>query len=475
MRFRRQVGLGYGAFWRGVILDCEFKNLSDLVAQSHKFFEKFDDGAEFKKSASEYKWVWPTGEELLFRHAKEVKDYDKFHGHEYPFLGWNELTKHPTSELYDKMMSTNRCSFIPEIHTPKQIKNGKCVLNDNGSFLYATPDGKPLPEIPLEVFSTTNPSGAGHNWVKKRFITGLKNGEIVRRKIKVFDPRTKEEIVIERTQVAIFGSYRENIYLSAAYIAELNILTEGNENLRRAWLLGDWNVTAGGALDDLWKNEVHVIPRFRIPANWFINRAFDWGSADPFSVGWFAEANGEECQFEDGSIFCPVAGSLIQIEEWYGTKEIGTNKGLRLSAPDIAKGIVEREKLMMSEGWIKTQPLPGPADNQINQKPQANVETIATQMSNEGICWTLSDKSSGTRVNGLQLIRDRLQASIKKERPGLYFMRNCKGSTETLSVLPRDTKKINDVDTKSEDHVYDMLRYEVLTPSNRVETGGSYF
>jgi hypothetical protein len=30
MRFRRNVGQGYGAFWRGVIFDREYKNLDDL-------------------------------------------------------------------------------------------------------------------------------------------------------------------------------------------------------------------------------------------------------------------------------------------------------------------------------------------------------------------------------------------------------------------------------------------------------------
>src|SRR5262245_36508064 len=56
MRFRRRVGIGYGSFWRGVIFDREFKNLADLVAQSKRFFKKFNDGAKFLESASEFKW-----------------------------------------------------------------------------------------------------------------------------------------------------------------------------------------------------------------------------------------------------------------------------------------------------------------------------------------------------------------------------------------------------------------------------------
>lgn len=457
MRFRRRVGLGYGSYWRGIIFDREYKNLSDLVAQSKRFFLAFGDGAKFLESASEYKWVWPTGEELLFRHVKKLSDYDGFHGHEYPFIGWNELTKHPTGELYDKLMSTNRSSFMPDRDTPRK---------ENGKF--DTPNGLMLPEIPLEVFSTTNPSGPGHNWVKRRFISVAKNGEVVRRTVRVFNPKTQQEEDVTKTQVAIFGSYRENIYLSPEYIAELDLLTSSDHNLKQAWLYGNWDVTAGGALDDLWNSKIHIKDRFVIPSGWRVDRSFDWGSSHPFSVGWWAEANGEEATLLDGSKFCPQPGSLIQIFEWYGTEEIGTNKGLKLSAPDIASGIIEREIELMQRGWITQQPWPGPADNQIRDVRETDVDTIEYKMSKKGVRWTESDKSPGSRRNGLQLIRDRLQAAATGEGPALYFMRHCVGSIETLPSLPRDDKKIDDIDTDSEDHPYDMTRYRVLKGSNRL-------
>ncbi|WBF76807.1 hypothetical protein PSV3_00105 [Septimatrevirus PSV32] len=164
MRFYRNVGKGYGKFWRGVIFDLEFDHLGGLVAESKKWFGdngKLKDGGKFYESTSAYKWVWPTGEELLFRHVKKLSDYEGFHGHEYPFIGWNELTKHPSGDLYDKFMSVNRCTFDPIKDTPKDPKTGR----------YLTPNGEPLPPVKCEVFSTTNPSGPGHNWVKRRFIT----------------------------------------------------------------------------------------------------------------------------------------------------------------------------------------------------------------------------------------------------------------------------------------------------------------
>lgn len=467
MRFRRRVGMGYGTFWRGIIFDREFKNLADLVAQSKRFFLQFDDGAKFLHGASEYKWVWPTGEELLFRHAKKATDYDNFHGHEYPFIGWNELTKYPTSELYDKMMSTNRSSFSPTRDTPRQMghNGGPPLDDDEGNPLYDTPDGKPLPPIPLEVFSTTNPNGPGHNWVKIRFITCAKNGEVVRKEIPVFNPQTQRDEVVVKTQVAIFGSYRENIYLPPEYVAELEQIKD--PNLREAWLKGSWDVNAGGAFDDLWSRDTHIVSRFPIPEGWHIDRAFDWGSSHPFSVGWFAEANGEEVELPDGSTWCPPRGTLIQFAEWYGTEQIGTNQGLKMSAPKVAEGIRDREISLLASGWITTQPQPGPADNQIRDVRESDVDTIEKKMGDKGIRWERSDKSKGSRKNGFQLLRDRLEASINGEGPGIYFMSNCVASTTLIPSLPRDQDEPDDVDTDAEDHGYDMVRYRVLKSSNR--------
>jgi hypothetical protein len=458
MRFRRRVGIGYGQHWRGVVFDLEFDHLAGLVAESKKWFLKFDDGAKFLESPSQYKWVWPTGEELLLRHVKKPADYEGFHGHEYPFLGWNELTKHATPYLYDKFMSVNRSTFDPERDTPKD-KDGN----------YLTPDGKPLPPIPLEVFSTTNPNGPGHNWVKRRFIDAAPRGSVVRTAVTVFNPQTQKEEEVIKTQVAIFGSYRENRYLPPEYVAELNSITD--ENLRKAWLFGDWDIAAGDAFGDLWNSQIHVIPRFVIPENWAIDRSFDWGSSHPFSVGWWAEANGEEATIIVGNEaykFCPPPGTLIQFFEYYGSAELGTNKGLKKSPSDVAQRIIEIETSLMLNGWIKKQPWPGPADNQIRDVREADVDTIEKKMKNKGVHWEESDKSPGSRKNGMELFRERLEAALKNEGPAIYFMRNCRASIDLIPKLPRDPLKLDDVDTTAEDHAWDMTRYRVLKGNHKI-------
>lgn len=450
MAFRKLVGMGYGAFWRGVIFDREYKNLDDLIAKSQKWFPQFGDGARFLASKSDYRWVWPTGEELLFRQFKHKADYWKYHGQEFPFVGWNELTKHPTPEPYDEMMSCNRSSFLPEEHSPRDSSTGQIE--------------RLLPELPLVVFSTTNPHGPGHNWVRSRFIDIAKAGEVIYATVNVFNPRTQQREPVTRTQVRIFGSYKENRYLSPEYIASLESIKDPNK--RKAWLWGDWDIVSGGALDDLWGEHL-IKPRFKVPAGWHVNRSLDWGSSHPFSVGWWAQSNGEEARLTDGSSFCPPPGSLIRIAEWYGTEEIGSNIGLKLSAHSVAEGISKRDKELLASGWIGSRVRPGPADNSIGNVDDVGDDSIRTKMLDAGVEWTDSDKSPGSRKIGLQIVRDRLEASKTGEGPGLFFMDNCRAAIATLPTLPRDEDDPDDVDTEAEDHVYDEVRYRALAGANR--------
>lgn len=475
MRFRSRVGIGYGSYWRGVIFDREYKNLDDLVVKSKRLFNDLDYGhARWLSSNSDFKWVWDTGEELLFRAASDEKDYWDYHGHEYPFIGFNELTKYPTDRFYRMIHSTNRSGFNAIEHTPKVggDNHAKHLSYEYGREVkpgdYATVDGKPLPDIPLESVSTTNPYGPGHNWVKREFIDPAPYGKIHRKTTRIFNPRTQTEEDVTRTQTALFGTFRENPYLSPQYIAVM--YEETDENILRAWLSGDWDIVAGGAFDDLWNKSRHVVPRFKVPKSWYVDRAFDWGSSHPFSVGWWAEANGEEATLPDGTKFCPPSGTLIQIGEIYGTKAIGTNVGLKKSAKDIAREIVAYEKELFAQGYVSGTIYGGPADNQIENVVESDTDTIAKKMRDEGVIWEKSDKSPGSRINGLQLFRDRLQATLRQEGPGVYFMDNCRASIATIPILPRDEKKIDDIDTTAEDHPWDMTRYRVLKGNLRNAT-----
>ena len=334
------------------------------------------------------------------------------------------------------MLSINRSSFTPE------------------------KDGPHLPPIPLRVFATTNPFGIGHAWVKRQFIDPAPYGQIVRKEFTVYNPRTEREETVERSQVALFGSWRENPYLDPVYVAALQ--DQRDPNKRAAWNEGRWDVTAGGAIDDLWRNDVHIVPDFDIPREWYLDHGFDWGSSEPCCYLIFAEANGEEVTLTDGRTFAPPAGTIFVVGEYYATEQIGTNKGLKLGAHAIAENIKEYVERLLEINAIPRVPAPGPADNQIRDVRDTEQETIEKKMADRGVHFTASDKSPGSRRNGLQLLRDRLENSLTGEGPGLYVMRRCQATIATMPILPRDSKKLDDVDTSAEDHAYDTVRYRVL-------------
>jgi hypothetical protein len=459
MRFRRLVGIGYGAFWRGVIFDIEYKNLADIIAQSKKLFNRFNDGAKFLSSPSDLKWVWPTGEELLFRYEKKAEGYWNYHGQEYPFIGHNELTKRADSEFYESMFSCMRSSFRPED--------------------YPLPDGSMLPQIPLECFSTTNPFGVGHTWVKKRFIDPAPRGVIQKNTQIIYNPQTDQDEAVTLTRVAIHGSWRENKYLDLKYIA--NLMSICDPNKKAAWVDGSWSITSGGRFDHLWRDSVHVVKPFEIPYQWRVDRSHDWGESKPFSNLWFAESDGRQVII-DGTVKKYPKGTIFVIGEYYGCEKEQHNTGLKMSATNVAKVVKlideslskgnyigkQSGEINIKPGIVKGKVLPGPADNAINNPDDEQI-SIADKMRKQGVEWTDSDKRQGSRLNGAAVLCEMLEAAIEgkesqsgmPERPAIYFFEYCRGIISRFPILSRDSKNPDDVDTEQEDHDYDALRYRV--------------
>jgi hypothetical protein len=364
-------------------------------------------------------------------HCQYEKDMYKYQGAEIHVLLIDELT-HFTEQIY-------------------RFLRGRCRLG-----------GLQLPRKYAGMFprivAGSNPGGIGHNFVRRMFVNAAPPMHCVR--------QDRREGGLIRQYIPARLDDNPTLRINDPdYVYRLEGL--GNEALVKAMKEGDWNIVAGGALDDVWDDNVLRVPRFVVPSTWRLDRSLDWGSAKPFSIGWWAEADGTEATLPDGRKFCPARGSLVRIFEWYGTKELGTNEGLRLGSRVVAQGIRERERMLLEGGWIKASVNPGPADNSIEAVEDEDSDSIAKLMRMEGVRWNESDKSPGSRLVGLQLIRDRLLAAKKREGKAIYFMDVCTASFATLPVLPRDLKKPEDVDTDAEDHLYDDVRYRVLADARR--------
>jgi hypothetical protein len=244
--------------------------------------------------------------------------------------------------------------------------------------------------------------------------------------------------------------------------------------LVRAMLRGDWDIVAGGALDDVWNRDVHVIAPFKIPASWYVDRSFDWGSTKPFSVGWWAESDGTEVELADGRKYTFPRGWLFRIGEWYGWNG-QPNEGLRLTDQAIGQGIKEYEEHLKESLGLKAVSR-GPADTSIFDADPGK-DSIAhginqgywgkATLANKDI-FVGADKSPGSRVRRLQALRRRLQAALveRPEEPGLSIFDTCNQFIRTVPVLPRDAKNPEDVDTNAEDHAYDDCCYRLLAVKN---------
>ena len=81
----------------------------------------------------------------------------------------------------------------------------------------------------------------------------------------------------------------------------------------------------------------------------------------------------------------------------------------------------------------------------------------------KGCRWRPSDRSRGSRVAGKNEIHRRLQVDEFTEERTLVFFNSCVNTISQFPAIPLDKNNPEDVDTNSEDHLYDALRYGVMT------------
>lgn len=411
MSYLQHVGKGYGAAWRGVIFREQYTQLTDLINKSMKWIKQIFPDAEY--NSSDHLWKFKTGERLYFRYIRVPEDYWNFHGMEFSFMGWEELTNWATDECYKLMMSCNRCSD---------------------------------PGIPLMLRATCNPAGVGHSWVKQRFIDTAPP-------LKVYvDPETS------RKRVYIPSMLDENVTLLEAdplYKKTLLASVQDDPVKYKAWVKGEWDIVVGGYFSDQWNAAIHVRTPFAIPKSWYVFRSFDWGSKRPWSVSYIAECNGEQPDEIYKMPYLPK-GTCIVITEIYGWTG-KPDEGDQAESYEMAKRILTVDKSIEIEYGVRVHP--GPADNQITEVRDG--KSISVSLASHGVYWKRSYKGSGSRVAGWTLIRTMLGAAKRGdlEKPHLYFFDTARHHIRTIPIMQHDPKKQEDIDSTLEDHACDSLRY----------------
>tara|TARA_R110002167_G_scaffold270342_2_gene476849 strand:- start:3 stop:938 length:936 start_codon:yes stop_codon:yes gene_type:complete len=283
--------------------------------------------------------------------------------------------------------------------------------------------------------ATSNPGGPGHQWVKKTFIdpeipkksfwaTDIDSGEVVtwpKGHSRQGEPLFKRRFI----PATLF----DNPYLSDDGMYEANLLSLP-EHQRRQLLEGDWDINEGAAFPE-FNRKIHVIEPYDIPSSWVRFRACDYGYGSHTGVVWMAVSPAEQ---------------IIVYREMYVSKVIAT---------DLADMIIEAEQ----EEKIRY----GVLDSSLWHNRGDTGPSLAEQMIRKGCRWRPSDRSKGSRVSGKNELHRRLQVDEFTEEPRLVMFSSCKNLISQLPALPLDKNNPEDVNTNSEDHLYDALRYGIMT------------
>jgi len=393
----------YGEAAIGIFVRRKFKQLAEVIARTKQIFPKM--GAKYNEQRAE--WRMANGARLKFVYLERDSDAEEYQGHNYTRVYIEEVTNFPNAGPINKLRATLR----------------------SGSG------------VPVGMRLTGNPGGPGHNWVKARYIDPDPKGfKVIAEECDVEIDGIIQTVRLER--VFIPSKLGDNMLLlrnDPTYV--LRLRQSGSEALVKAWLEGDWSIVDGAYFDI--DEELHVKDRGIIkyaPPSTVRFRSFDWGSAKPFSVGWWAIADGT-WPISDPLPF----GAIFRYREWYGAS--GPNKGLYMTADRVEAGILNMEK---EDARIRYA-VADPAIFIRNGGP-----SIA-----EGMMRCRWRRADNKRIPGWEAVRQRLQGEGGK--PMMYFADDCEDTLRTLPVLQYDEDNAEDLDTDGEDHAADDIRYACMS------------
>ena len=345
-------------------------------------------------------WSFPSGATALFSYVDKDNDVTRYQGQSFTWIGVDELGQYPTPYVWNYLRSRLR-----------------------------TTD----PEIQTYMRASANPGGVGGWWLKKMFVdptipnepfwaTDIDSGKVLR--YGPNHPEHADEPLYQRRFIPARLTDNPFLMESGEYEAMLLSLPEVE---RRRLLEGDWDVADGAAFSE-FDRSVHVVEPFEVPYNWPRLRAADYGYSSPSCVLWGAVD-------WDGNIFI--------YRELYDKGYTGE------TLARIINALEENDPLMqisVLDGACWSKHGTGPS--------------IAESMIRNGVRWIPADKN---RIPGKIELHRRLAIDERTDEPKLKIFSTCTNLIRTLPTIPLSKTNSEDVDTKSDDHAYDALRYMCMT------------
>jgi hypothetical protein len=415
----------FGSAWKGIMFRKTFSQFEEIVDRSKEMFADLL-GADPSRcyNSSKMLWRFPNGAKLQFFHMKDDSDADKHLGLQYTWIGWDELPHWESDKPYKKLMACLRSS-----------RKG----------------------MPLRVRATGNPGGPGLGWLKKRF--QIPND--VRERI---GPLVEDPSAIRATTMGrmfIRSTTSENTTLINAqpdYYDTLRTATEGNEQLAKAWIDGDFNVFFGKFFTT-FREDIHrvsaedVLPGGKVPHNWRLYGCLDYGDVNPTCFLLFAVDPERNCyvidEFYQGGLYPDAyAGKILDL--------VKTNEYTEGRKPD---------RIIADTSIFSTR---ATATYGARDKFVSDILRV-----NTGMRFVKANKD---RLSGWRLMKNMLAWEHKIDdlgrstgqilkAPRLMYFPEC-GNLEyemenAVHAGSEDNPK-EDLNTKGDDHALDALRYGLM-------------
>jgi hypothetical protein len=278
----------------------------------------------------------------------------------------------------------------------------------------------------LGVRLASNPGGHGHSALKARFIDPTGYGA--------------HSVVDEQGRPTEFipAKYLDNFHLNASYLAQLTAIKDPAR--RAAMKDGNWDVFIGQVFEE-WDHDRHVVPRTTLPPTWERWAGIDYGRSAPWAVLWFA-VDGDH-------------------RIWLYREAYETGVGVRDQARRILA--LEREA---GETYVRH------AIDPSTMNHLTDGLSIYEEYAQEGLPCIAAGHD---RLAGWAKLHDalsdgpicRVHEYLRQQGkwhqdscPMLHVLDGtCPNLVRTLPDLPYDKTKVEDVDSKVEDHAADALRY----------------
>ncbi len=270
----------------------------------------------------------------------------------------------------------------------------------------------------VKFIAGTNPGSIGHAWVKKRWMD---------RQFEAEEQEADEFVYVP-------AKYTDNPNKNKSYELTLNSLPP---KLARAFRDGDWDTFEGQYFEE-WNREIHTCEPFTIPTHWMRFLWMDYGYSAPSAVSWAALD-------EVGRIY--VYRELYQTGLTY--KELA--KKIKKMTPEWERPLLETNMVCDPAVFAKKGE---------DEKERSGTEQISE--ATDG--WLEFRRGNNDRINGWGIMRDYLKP-FKYENgitAKLIFFKTCREAIRTIPALVYDSIRVEDVDTKGDDHIADEVRYGIM-------------